>query len=152
MITAVADTNVLASGLVRRNPGSAVVQVVEAWRSRRYSLVVSEHIIAELRRTLDQPYFRRHISQEQAARFVDVLRRQAKLTSITVEVRGVATHPEDDLTLATAVSAHADYLVTGDTQLQRLGTYQGVRPLSPRQLLAVLATQDLAGEGVADES
>jgi predicted nucleic acid-binding protein len=55
----------------------------------------------------------------------------------------VATHPEDDLVLATAVSAHADYLVTGDRKLQRLGSYQGVRILSPREFLAVLAPERL---------
>jgi predicted nucleic acid-binding protein len=57
---------------------------------------------------------------------------------ITVEVRGVATHPEDDLILATAISARADYLVTGDRQLQALGSYQGVQIVSPRQFLTIL--------------
>jgi hypothetical protein len=40
--------------------------------------------------------------------------------------------------LAAAVSADADYLVTGDRQLQRLGTYEGVRIVSPRDFLALL--------------
>jgi predicted nucleic acid-binding protein len=42
-------------------------------------------------------------------------------------VRGVATHPEDDVVLATGVSAGADFLVTGDRKLLQLGTYRGVR-------------------------
>ena len=42
---------------------------------------------------------------------------------ITAHVQGVATHAEDDLVLATAESAQADYLITGDKKLQRLGTY-----------------------------
>lgn len=58
--------------------------------------------------------------------------------SITVEVHGVAAHPEDDLVLATALSGQADYLVTGDLKLQRLGTHQGVQILSPRAFLDVL--------------
>lgn len=53
-------------------------------------------------------------------------------------VTSVATHPEDDLVLATAVSAQVDYLVTGDRQLQRLDTFQDVRILSPRQFLTIL--------------
>jgi predicted nucleic acid-binding protein len=47
----------------------------------------------------------------------------------------VATHPEDDLVLATAISAKAEYLVSGDTKLQRLGTYEGVKIVSPREFL-----------------
>jgi predicted nucleic acid-binding protein len=53
-------------------------------------------------------------------------------------VTGVASHPEDDPILATAVSASADYLVTGDRQLQRLGSYRGVSIVSPREFLDLL--------------
>jgi uncharacterized protein len=57
---------------------------------------------------------------------------------LTVSVSGVATHPEDDMILATALSAQADYLVTGDRQLQALGEFRGVRIVSPRQFVMVL--------------
>jgi uncharacterized protein len=50
----------------------------------------------------------------------------------------VATHPEDDLVLAAAVSAEAGYLVTGDRQLQQLGRFRGVDIVSPRAFLAIL--------------
>src|SRR5438046_62447 len=111
MITAVVDTNILASGLVRRNPTTAVVEVVAGWRARTFRLAVSDHIIAELARTLANPYFQRHITPQQARRFIVLLRRRATIVPITAEVSGVATHPEDDLVLATAVSVKADYLV-----------------------------------------
>ena len=61
-----------------------------------------------------------------------MIRFHAVLTPITATVQGVATHAKDDLVLATAVSASADYLLTGDAKLQRLGSYQGVTILSPR--------------------
>ena len=60
---------------------------------------------------------------------------------MTAEVHGVATHPEDDLILATAVSAKADYLVTGDKKLRELGSYQGVSIVSPREFLDILESQ-----------
>ena len=41
--------------------------------------------------------------------------------------------------IATAVSARADYLVTGDAQLLRLGMYERVRIVSPSEFLDVLA-------------
>jgi predicted nucleic acid-binding protein len=53
-------------------------------------------------------------------------------------VQGVASHPEDDLILATAVSAQADYLVTGDRQLLALGRYQGVEIVTPRAFATIL--------------
>jgi predicted nucleic acid-binding protein len=53
-------------------------------------------------------------------------------------VQGVASHPEDDLILATAVSAQADYLVTGDRQLLALGEYQGAQIVTPRAFATIL--------------
>ena len=67
-----------------------------------------------------------------------LLCRRATVSKIAVSVHGIATHPEDDLILATAVSAKADYLVTGDTKLQRLGTYEAVAILNPRRFLETL--------------
>ena len=141
MITAVVDTNVLASGLVRGLKASPPVQIVDAWHSDRYTMIVSEHIIGELTRTLADPYFQSHISGDQSARFLALLRRRAILIAVTIEVRGVATHPEDDLILATAVSARANYLATGDKKLQQLRTYQGVTIVSPWEFLEVLQSQ-----------
>jgi hypothetical protein len=66
---------------------------------------------------------------------------RATISPVTAIVRGAATHPEDDLVLATAVSARADCLVTGDRQLQRLGSYQGVSILSPA-LFSSFSTPD----------
>ena len=57
---------------------------------------------------------------------------------ITVTVNGVATHPEDDLILATALSGQVDYLVTLDQQLLRLGSYGGVAMVSPAAFLSIL--------------
>lgn len=138
MIVAVLDTNVLASGFVRRNSASTVVRIVDAWRAHRYRLVVSEHILDELARTFQDPYFRRFLTDAEVAADLTLLRRQATIATATAAVDGIATHPEDDLVLATAVSAMADYLVTGDRQLQSLGVYRGVAILSPRSFLDAL--------------
>lgn len=57
------------------------------------------------------------------------------MTAITVQVTGIATHAHDDLVLATAISAGAEYLVTGDRGLRDVGEYQGVAILTPREFL-----------------
>ena len=138
MISAVLDTNVLASGFVRTNPQSPPVQLIDAWRARLFTLVVSEHILAELASTFEEPYFLTRLTPTQRSADISLLREEATLTPITVPVHGIATHPEDDLILATALSEQADYLVTGDTKLQDLGTYHGVRILSPSAFLNLL--------------
>ena len=52
-----------------------------------------------------------------------------------VEVSGVASHWQDDLILAAAVSGNADYLVTGDAEFRRVGEYQGVKLRTPAEFL-----------------
>lgn len=56
-------------------------------------------------------------------------------------VEGIASHPQDDLIIATAVSAEAEYLVSGDKELQDLRSYGQVKIVSPATFLAILDEQ-----------
>jgi uncharacterized protein len=146
MIRAVLDANVLASGFAgSRLPASTPGALLRRWRAGAFELIVSAQLRTEVRDTLRDPYFRRRLSPAQISRAAALLRYQATETPITCTVRGVATHPEDDRVLAAAVSAQVDYLVTGDRKLQRLGSYGGVRIVSPQAFLTLLAAQE--GEG-----
>lgn len=140
MIVAVIDTNVLASGIAGFPwSQSPATRLLLAFLANRFTLIVSADILVELRRTLRKPYFARRISQADAEQAVRRLEQLAIYTLHTVEVHGVATHPEDDLVVAAALSASAEYLVTGDKGLQSRGAYQGVRILTPAQFAAFLA-------------
>jgi uncharacterized protein len=115
--------------------------ILRAWNAGQFELVLSEPILAELERVLATPYFSRFFSANDRMDVIQSLRLDATIVEITVEVHGVATHPEDDLILATAVSGQVDYLVTRDRQLLRLGAYEGVRIVSTGEFLAVLQAE-----------
>lgn len=139
MIRAVLDTNVLASGFVEfASAERAPARLLRLWREQCFALVVSEQILTELLETFADPYFRRQLTLEQISAARLLLHEEAIWTTHTVRLSGVATHPEDDQILATAVSAQAKFLVTGDKKLQQLGVYQGVRMISPRAFLDLL--------------
>lgn len=140
MITAVLDTNVLASGFVRPEPPPG--QLLLAWRARAYLLVISEPILAELARTFEEPYFAQRLTPSQRANNIALLRHAAMIAPLTSRIQGVATHPEDDVVLSTAVSASVQYLVSGDRPLQKLGKYQGVSIVSPRRFLEIPQAQE----------
>jgi putative PIN family toxin of toxin-antitoxin system len=143
VIRVVVDTNVLVSGLVRRHPQAPPALVIEAWRAGLFDLAVSSHIMGEVERTLQDPYFQRRISPQQAARFIDLLSLEATEVEVSEPVEAAASHPEDDWILATAAIGEARYIVTGDRQLLDLGTYRGTAIISPRQFLGVLAREAL---------
>ena len=115
--------------------------MIESWEDNDYELVISEHLLAELRRAFDDPYYRTRVSSQQAERILALLRAQALVTAPFVPVVGVATHPEYDLVLATALSGGASVLCTRDKQLLRLRTYATVAILSPGELLALLENE-----------
>lgn len=134
MIRVVLDSNVLASGFVR--PASIPGELLRQWAAGAFELIASEPMVEEVRRTLEKDYFRARLTPEQRAGDIKLLQDEATFTQITAQVHGVATHPEDDLVLAAAVSAGADYLVTGDGPFRRrVGTYQAVTLVSPREFL-----------------
>src|SRR3989344_2595911 len=116
MISAVLDTNVLASGALTSStiPG----QILNKWRDGQFELILSIQIINELERTLNKSYFRNLINTQEIDSFLDLLRNEAMLIPITAKVHGKATHPEDDIILSTAESGSAAYIVTGDHKLQ----------------------------------
>lgn len=142
MIRAVLDANVLVSGLPAAS--GTLSNLIDQWRAGRLRLVVSQHIIDEVSRAWNKPYWRVRYSPTQVDRALALLQQEAEVVPITVQVTGIATHPEDDLVLATAVSAQVDYLATGDKRLQDLSSYQGLRIVPPGQLLALLE-QEAAG-------
>lgn len=137
MIVAVLDTNVLVSAFPAH--GTVPALLIDAWRQGAYHLVLSEHILEELAETWRDPYWQARFSPTDSSAAIALLRSDAIVTAVTVEVAGVATHPEDDLILATAVAGAATYLVTGDRKLRAVGTFHGVTLLSPREFLDRLA-------------
>ncbi len=138
MISAVLDTNVLASGTVSSStpPG----QILNAWRNGQFELVLSTHIIDELEHTFQKIYFQNHLTKQEITNFFDLLQNEATIVSVTAKVQGVSTHAEDDLTLATVLSAKAGYFITGDGPLLRkVGPiYKGVAFLSPGDFVKIL--------------
>ena len=141
------DTNLITSGVVGiRRDESTPGALLRRWFERRLTLVMSEHLLAEVERALAKPYFVAYTTPADRALVLSTLREQATWTDVTTVVAGVATHFEDNLVFATALSAHAEYLVTGDQALQRLHRHQTVTILSPREFLTLLDEQMMSDE------
>lgn len=138
MIRAVLDTNVLVSAILV--PAGIPARILLAAIAGEFSCLASEAIVNEVLTTVGRDRVRRRYRVDPAR--IDPVRQflesDAVLVPITVTVQGVASHPEDDLILATAVSAQAEYLITGDRQLLALGQYQGVQIVTPRDFAAIL--------------
>ena len=92
------------------------------------------------KKTLDINYFKRRLKPEDIDEAITLVSEECTIISITTPVKGVATHPEDDLVISAAISGKADYLVTGDQPLlNKVGnSYRGVTLTTPNDFLKIL--------------
>lgn len=134
------DTNVLAAGIVgnRLNWTTPPTQIWRRWQAKQFALLISAHVMKELNKTLDLPWFAARIAlldRELAMREILAF---AEVIELATMVSGVASHPADDLVLSAAVSGNADYLVTGDAKFLQVGEYRGVKLRTPTEFLREL--------------
>jgi putative PIN family toxin of toxin-antitoxin system len=136
VIRAVFDSNVLVSWFAA-NTGT-LRELFIRWSKSHFDLVISEPILPEVRNAWTIPYWQERMTDAEIAGALVLLRDFANWTEISQVVQGVASHSEDDIILATAVSANSDYLVTGDKQLLAIGYFEGTKIVSPREFLMIL--------------
>ncbi len=143
MLRVVFDTNVFVSSLLVKKGRPA--QALDAWRERRYVLITSPTIIAEIRATLQYPRIRRKypVADEDINALVTLLEQDALLTPGAANVAdAVPADPADGIVLACALDAQADLIVSGDHHLLEMGVYRGIPILTVHEFLERLAAEE----------
>lgn len=134
----VLDANLFVSAAIASQGKPA--QVLDAWRASRFSLVIREDILGEIREVLFRPHIqkRHQWAQEQIESFLSGLRELATVTPGELEVSAVTDDPDDNMYLACALEGEADYIVSGDQHLLKLGAFEGTQIVTPAQFLEIL--------------
>ncbi len=132
----VLDANVFVSAVISTAGPSR--QILTAWVDGRFELIASPTLLEELRDVLARPRFRRWVSTETAAEFIDGLAQDTLVIQDPPALPGVSPDPDDDYLIALARATRADYLVSGDHHLLDL-TDPTPPVLTPRQFLDLLA-------------
>jgi putative PIN family toxin of toxin-antitoxin system len=133
-VRAVVDVNVLISGILSAKGASA--EILRASRDGQYELVLSELLLAELKRTLAYPKLRKRIAPEKGAAFAGWVRDHGSLAEDPASRSPVGSRdPDDDYLLALAINRRA-YLITGDKDLLVLSDDLPI--LTPAQFAAKL--------------
>lgn len=131
----VLDANVLASAFLSHAAPGKIITVLSRGA---FELFLSRHILNSLDVAWSKPYFRKRITRVKMRESADWLIEVAETVKPATGIHGVAEDEEDDLVLATAVAAEADFLVTGDKYLLRIGEFHDIRIVSPRDFLEIL--------------
>lgn len=135
---AVLDSSTLVSAFL--TPKGTPGQLLRAAHRDVFDLCLSAEIIQETAAVLERPKIaERYRRGPDAVRaFCLGLSGTSAMVASLPKIDAVPDDPEDNMIVATAVAAGADYLVTGDRHLLSLEQYQGIRIVTPRQFLDLL--------------
>ena len=131
---AVLDTNVLISGLL--TPTGVPAQLLRAWRTGAFDLIVSPALLDELERAFEYPKLRSRIPTADGREFSELLRHRAELRDDPAGPPLVKSSDPNDDYLITLASASQAVIVSGDRHLLDLGDDLPV--YSPAAFLAIL--------------
>ena len=134
----VIDTNVLISSLLKAN--SLPAQVVALWRSGEIELLISPDILSEISRVLKYGRISKRVSQEEAERFINLLETLATVVAPKEEVVVVTDDPDDDKFLSLALESGAKYIISGDSHLLRIQSYQDVHIISAAEFRELISS------------
>ncbi|MEX2310424.1 MAG: putative toxin-antitoxin system toxin component, PIN family [Pirellulales bacterium] len=133
----VLDSNSLVSGFLfpQSIPGQALDLVL-----RRYLLLMSIEVAAELTEVMRREKFERFLSRQHHEEVVADTIRDSKFVATSTIIKD-CRDPNDNKFLELAVDGLASAIVTGDADLLSLHPFQGIAILKPRDFLARFATE-----------
>lgn len=143
----VVDTNLWIRALLG---GPATLPVLEAWRADKFLVVISQPLLDELQEVSQRPRLRRGIDPFQAKALIEQLRWRGLWVEATA-VPPRCRDPKDHPVLSTAISGHADAVVSGDgdlradDELRQQMLERGVKIWGVTALLAELQEEPEAG-------
>lgn len=136
MLSATADTNVLVSALAYRR--GKPQEFLRLALDGKINLTVSQHILDELADVLARKF---DATNEEISDAKAIVRAAARTVQPSVEIDVIKNDPVDNRILECAVSAGADYIVTGDKHLLRVGIYDAIRIVTVADFLKIAARQ-----------
>ncbi len=126
----VMDTNVFVSGVFFSGPP---YQILKAWQSGEFELVVSQEILDEYRRvgeilSAERP----RLDLNPILTFVI---EHAKVYQPVELSKPVCEDPDDDKFFACALASGRQVIDSGDKHLLKVSGYQGIEVLKPREFV-----------------
>lgn len=129
---AVFDTNILIAAFLTEGLCSGLL--IRA-RKRNFDLVLSDDIIREFKNTLTRKF---KISSADVSEITPIVTEAvSEIIDKTTPIARTCRDQDDDMIIACAVSATADYIVTGDEDLLMLKRYKNIVIINPRNFEAL---------------
>lgn len=136
MFKVIVDTSVFVAGILSRSSESSSFQLLENWKNKAFTLVISPQLLRELIVVL----LRRGIPEAELEDFVEII------SLIALQIPGAYetamlddVDPDDNKFLAAAYEAKADFLISLDSDLLNLKFSHGTQIITPAAFIDFLA-------------
>ncbi|MCX5901419.1 MAG: putative toxin-antitoxin system toxin component, PIN family [Proteobacteria bacterium] len=126
-IKAVIDTSVMVSVAFAKEGLAKKLRDLIA--DEAFTLVTSKDMLTELYRMLHYPHILKRFkpTQKDVDAFIAMIIEHANITEGTYSLNKIKDDPSDDMFLACAVEAQADFIISRDPHLRNVKQFQGIR-------------------------
>lgn len=141
MIRVVLDTNVLVSAIL--SPQGKPAQILGLAREEKIELLFSAAMTRELWDVLHYQRIIAHLEKlnvplSLVEEFIKGLIKASTIVMVHQEVDVSKDDPSDNIFLACALEGQANFIVSGDNHLKKLGQYQEIQIIEPADFLAIM--------------
>ena len=127
----VLDTNVLVSGILTKGTSRKILDI---WYDRKFDLIVGPEIFQEYHRVLFEINGRYNLDVDISEILATIGTKAIWISPISL-IDQICDDPDDDKFIAAAISGNAQFVVTGDKALLRVGSIAGADIITPSQFI-----------------
>jgi len=133
LISVVPDTNILVSGSIV--PYGNPAFILDSWRAGKIQLVTSLEILDEFRRVMAENF---DVPKDDIDFFSAFIIWKGIVVEPKQKIDIIKEDPSDNKILEAAIEGKADYIVSGDEHLKNIGSFEGIKIVSPAEFVKIL--------------
>lgn len=130
------DTNIVISGLISLDGPPA--RVLDMWVEGRISVSVSPALVEETLNVITRAKFKSLGTVDERHHIIKGLFERANIVLPADTITVIGSDDADNRVLECAVSAEVDVIVSGDSHLLDLDTYEGIPIITPAEFLRLV--------------
>ncbi len=131
----VIDTNVIISAMILKE--SKPRKVLD-WVIKNGRLLMSSELFSEIEDVADRERITKYLSLDEKKEFVDYLSINSEFISPNEQITA-CRDPKDDMILELATNGKAGYIITGDTDLLDLDTFELIDIITPHNFFDLIS-------------